>query len=209
MRIVSVIVPIALASGIGCSDETSSQNLESEGAAGQAGAPGSEAGGQCAIDPAGEEFAFRLVNGSDADIRLDTGCFGGTPMQLEGSEGPLLITPDDATFCGTNCDSIYAGDSHAEGACSDCGPSFLTALKPGDSWTFRWDRRIYVPHTVPAECSGHEDDNFCALGSKVDPEVDRGVVEFTPLDEEGDALDAVEVSFSLDQGESEVEIVLE
>jgi hypothetical protein len=78
-----------------------------------------------------------------------------------------------------------------------------------DSWTFRWDRRIYVPHTVPAECSGHEDDNFCALGSKVDPEVDRGVVEFTPLDEEGDALDAVEVSFSLDQGESEVEIVLE
>jgi hypothetical protein len=35
--------------------------------------------------------------------------------------------------------------------------------------TIGWDRRVFVAHEAPAECSGNDTGNGCALGLAVEP----------------------------------------
>lgn len=181
------------------------------GAGGEGGEGSADEGAQCEIDPPGEDFVFRVVNRSDGAISLNGGCFDYIPFELERDGAREAMAAEVIAACGYTCNSTYAGDRYAGGACSDCGGGSLpTILEPDDSLAYTWDRRTYVAHTASAECSGHEDDNFCALGTLVDANTNGAVLLYQrvePGSDEGSG-DTIELSFdfSLDEGEAEVEV---
>ena len=196
MRSFLTILTLSLASG--CSSAT-----DDEARTGEASANGEK----CQIDPPGEDFVFHIVNDGDEAVEFVVGCVNEIPIQIGPPDDLRFIAPEGATTCGFNCDSIYNdGASHAEGACSDCGISFLTAVAGGETIDFVWDRRTYQPHTVAAACSGHDEDNFCALGTAADPAIDRGVLTYSRVSQGGEVS---ELEFQFDQSKAAAEITID
>lgn len=158
-------VACAAIAWMGCGGDVT---LEGGAGPGGNGAGGGSAGGSsvdCSLDGPGAPFTFVVRNTGTRQLRLTYGCGTDYPITLTTPDGDLGIGPGNADGCEVSCDSIYAGQSSF--GCSDCGPGSGDLLPPGGEVTIDWDRRTYVAFTAPAECSGHPENNSCALGSQL------------------------------------------
>jgi hypothetical protein len=122
----------------------------------------------CLIDQPGKSFSFRITNVGKRDLGLAYGCGTALPIRLAtGKYGEKGIGKGNAGVCEVSCDQVYKG--YENWGCSDCGPGVGAALKPGQTVVIPWDRRVYVNHEAPATCSGHAQNNSCALGKLIGP----------------------------------------
>ena len=133
-----------------------------------AGGTGGGGAGECTLPLPGADFSFVVENTGTSQLSLKLGCGSTIPIVLATPDGALGIGPGNANTCEFDCEMVY--DGFEAWGCSDCGPGVGEELPPGGEVTITWDRRYYVDHVAPAECSGHEDGNGCGLGLPAEAE---------------------------------------
>jgi hypothetical protein len=119
-----------------------------------------------AVAPKKGKFTFRLINRSASPQYVGFGCGGDPPIEIDTPRGPLGIGLERADFCGNSCERVLRGVKPL--SCSDCGGGSGITVQPGLSTDIEWDRRVWVPATMPASCSGLDKEAQCALSVAVD-----------------------------------------
>jgi hypothetical protein len=147
-----------------------------------AGGQGGGAPISCKHDAPGKAFKFHIHNKGTRKLQLNYSC-GYTPsMYIDTVSGSMPVEPAPGSNMsnGLMCDPIFQGGS-APSAYGDCGLGYGAILDPGTTVDFDWDRRVYEQFSVPAECSGHPNDNGCWLGTAVAPKkAQTGVFNICP-----------------------------
>lgn len=170
-----VFASLLAASVIACGGSTAVETSSTQGSGGKGaggkGAGGTGAGGSanvCKHDAPGKTFKLHLHNKGMRSLNLAYGCGAFPPFYIDTKNGkePLSPAPESQVDNGFTCDAIFAGGK-SPGVYSDCGPGYGAAFGPGTTVDLTWDRRSYEPFMVPAECSGHADNDDCFLGHAV------------------------------------------
>ncbi|MEM6789772.1 MAG: hypothetical protein AAF928_02475 [Myxococcota bacterium] len=128
---------------------------EGEGGGGAATLPADA----CALPADGATLTITVRNTGDRDLSLDFGCFDTPPIEVDGQG----IAPGAVDICGIDCREVWDGYENL-GCSTTCGANAFRALPPGGEVAVRWDRRLFVAHLAPPECTGHAEPNRCGFG---------------------------------------------
>lgn len=118
----------------------------------------------CELPRDGEAFTFTIRNTGTRTLSLDFGCFDTPPITVDGRG----IAPGAADLCGVDCREVWEGYENL-GCSTLCGPDAFRALPPGGEVEVEWDRRLFVEHLAPPECTGLDEPIRCALGEAAPP----------------------------------------
>jgi hypothetical protein len=213
---------------VACSGSTQFNDARDTGSGGAGGSGGSGAI-SCEIDKPGGDFSFEIENTGSRTLYLPHGCGNTLPLTVSGTDGELQTSPGGIGKCEISCDQIYGG-TPSSGGCSDCGPGDYLTLLPGEKTTITWDRRIYVEHMAPSECTDFEaffekyypelteeeraswSGGDCALGNRVDATtITTSTLSFCETEPHRDGVcdNSETITFPLDLMLNEVPIELE
>jgi hypothetical protein len=133
--------------------------------------------GTCPVEAKpGAPFAFHVHNRLPGEIALGFGCGGDTPIEINTLNGTLRGGIESVDFCGNECQPVLDGKQPR--SCTDCGPGITNVVAPGETFTFSWDRRVWVKGNIPPKCSGLPKDEFCGLGTALPLAVVHGMLLF-------------------------------
>jgi len=131
-----------------------------------AGADATDAG--CTFEPPGAAFTFHVKSSRTKTVYLTFGCGDALPFTIDSAAGPLPISAGSSfTTCEQSCEGIAR--AAPDGICQDCGGGVSKPLAPGGAVDIAWDRRVYRPSTIAAQCTASDSTRACSVGNVLPP----------------------------------------